>query len=182
MSKLLDLMQQDQHFRRVSTTNGGEWAGPCVLCGEGKDRMRVWPSQGETGRFWCRRCQRTGDAITYLREWRGLSFPEAARQVGKVLDARPVQRQSPSSLEVLCRYLEEQYAAVHSEYMASEWARRSIERAPVVYSGAERMAEAMRYLRVCQWIEQLLVLAAQVEVAAATAEEHGTHRDRARAA
>jgi hypothetical protein len=43
---------------------GTEWAGPCPSCG-GTDRFRVWP--GPPGRFWCRQCTWSGDAITLVR-------------------------------------------------------------------------------------------------------------------
>ena len=39
---LLALIGRDVQLRRVASTNGGEWAGPCPFCG-GHDRFRVWP-------------------------------------------------------------------------------------------------------------------------------------------
>lgn len=177
MSSLLDLMQQDRPFRRVSVTQGGEWAGPCVFCGEGKDRMRCWPHEGDRGRWWCRRCGKKGDAIAYLREFRGLSFQEAAQQVGKSLDERPRRPQAQTSMEVLCRYLEEQGAAAQEEIFLCEWAARSIEKAQDRYTEAERMAWAVRYSLVSQWIAQLDAMAAQVVTAASRKEHHGTRRD-----
>ena len=52
-------------LRRVASTNGGEWAGPCPLCG-GEDRLRVWPTPrtGKPG-AWCRRCEASGDALSW---------------------------------------------------------------------------------------------------------------------
>jgi phage/plasmid primase-like uncharacterized protein len=41
-------------LKKVASTNGGEWAGPCPGCG-GSDRFRVWPvDRGGRGSFWCR--------------------------------------------------------------------------------------------------------------------------------
>ena len=60
-------------------TNNGEYAGACPWCG-GKDRFRVWP---ETNNYWCRKCDRKGDAIQYLRDKHNMSFEEAAAQTGK---------------------------------------------------------------------------------------------------
>lgn len=52
-------------LRRVGRTNGGEWAGPCPLCG-GRDRLRAWPSPSKGHpRAWCRQCKRTGDALAW---------------------------------------------------------------------------------------------------------------------
>lgn len=69
-------------YRRTSGTNGGEWNGPCLYCGTGQDRFCVWPNQGDTGRFWCRVCERSGDGIQLARDLHGLSFAEACRAVG----------------------------------------------------------------------------------------------------
>ncbi len=79
---LIDLIEADGFtLKRVASTNGGEYAGACPLpgCG-GKDRFRVWP---ETGRYWCRGCNKAGDGIQYLREKRGLSFIEACNVLGR---------------------------------------------------------------------------------------------------
>lgn len=73
--------------KKVASTNGGEYASPCPMCG-GRDRFRVWPYQDDHGRWWCRRCGRGGDAIQLLREARGMGFREAAAAVGR--DVSPV--------------------------------------------------------------------------------------------
>lgn len=81
---ILDLVRADGILvKRASTTNGGEFAGPCPLCQDGKDRFRVWPEQGDGGRWWCRQCGRSGDAIQYLIDYRKMNFREAAECVGK---------------------------------------------------------------------------------------------------
>ena len=76
---LIDLLLQDGvSIHRVAATNGGEWAGGCPFCG-GKDRFRAWPTEG---RYWCRGCGKSGDAIQWVREHRGLSFREACDYLG----------------------------------------------------------------------------------------------------
>ena len=80
---ILDLLQADGNVvKRVATTKGGEYAGPCPFCG-GNDRFRTWPEQGEYGKWWCRQCGRSGDAIQYLRDYRKMGFREACQYVGK---------------------------------------------------------------------------------------------------
>lgn len=75
MLDLLDLIGRDVALKRVASTNGGEYAGPCPFCPDGgADRLRVWP---KTWRYWCRRCGRKGDAVQYLRDHDGLTFAEA---------------------------------------------------------------------------------------------------------
>jgi hypothetical protein len=80
---ILDLLQADNNVvKRVATTKGGEYAGSCPFCG-GNDRFRTWPEQGEYGKWWCRQCGRSGDAIQYLRDYRKMGFREACQYVGK---------------------------------------------------------------------------------------------------
>lgn len=70
-------VQADTRLRRVAATWGGEYAGPCPFCG-GTDRFRVWPDHPSGGgRWWCRQCQRSGDAVAYLVE-RGDISPHTA--------------------------------------------------------------------------------------------------------
>ena len=67
-------------LKKVGSTNGGEYAGPCPWCG-GNDRFRVWPEH-KGGRYWCRGCHRTGDKIQLIRDLEGLSYREACRSLG----------------------------------------------------------------------------------------------------
>lgn len=67
--------------RRTAGTNGGEWKGPCPFCG-GSDRFCVWPEHPDgCGRWWCRQCKRSGDAIDFVREKYNLDFDAAIRQL-----------------------------------------------------------------------------------------------------
>ncbi len=94
---LLELIGADGGtLKKQATTGGGEYAGACPWCG-GVDRFRVWPG---TGRYWCRGCGKAGDSIQYLRERRGLSFPEACRLLGRELGPRPTgPRPTPATWE-----------------------------------------------------------------------------------
>jgi DNA primase len=92
---ILEIYQAEGYMsKRVATTGGGEWAGPCPWCG-GKDRFRLWPHQAQGGKFWCRGCGQGGDAIQYLRERRGLSFQEAVAHLG--LAPMPASCRPPAS-------------------------------------------------------------------------------------
>lgn len=85
---VLELLRQDGiQPRKSAGTRGGEYASPCPGCG-GKDRFRCWPEQGDMGKFWCRGCEKQGDAIEYLREFRGMNFQEACA----FLDREPPAR------------------------------------------------------------------------------------------
>ncbi len=74
-----DLIGRDTALKRVASTNGGEWAGPCPLCRGGTDRLRVWP---ERRSFWCRKCEKKGDVIAYVMARDGVEFVEACERLG----------------------------------------------------------------------------------------------------
>jgi hypothetical protein len=91
---MLSLLEQDNfQMKKVATTNGGEYAGSCPYC-SGHDRFRVWPKRD---RYWCRVCGKSGDAIQYLRDYRGLSFPEAASLTGKKTTVTPQRPARPTA-------------------------------------------------------------------------------------
>jgi DNA primase len=71
---ILELIQADgfQH-KKVSTTRGGEYHGPCPFCG-GNDRFRIQPAKD---RFYCRGCGKSGDSVQYLRDFKGMSYFDA---------------------------------------------------------------------------------------------------------
>jgi DNA primase len=76
---LLALIEQSTGLRRHASTKGGEWVGPCPFCG-GNDRFHVWPLSESPG-WWCRFCQKSGDAIAFVMERDSVSFADACRQL-----------------------------------------------------------------------------------------------------
>ena len=79
MTSILDLAQSDGLNPKRKTAN--EYAGSCPFCG-GTDRFNIFLA---TNSYWCRQCLKKGDAIQYLIDYRGMSFPEAAQAEGKEL-------------------------------------------------------------------------------------------------
>ena len=94
--------------KKVATTKGGEYACACPRCG-GKDRFRCWPAQSNgEGTWFCRGCNKGGDAIAFLMEFDGMDFREAAVRVGRdvggyvqpaVRTPRPPKASTPSKLK-----------------------------------------------------------------------------------
>jgi DNA primase len=72
---LLPLAERYTQLKRVAATAGGEYAGPCPVCG-GRDRFRVQP---QANRWLCRRCTegKWQDAIALYRAIHGAGFAEA---------------------------------------------------------------------------------------------------------
>ncbi len=87
--------------RRVASSKGGEYHSPCPgpAC-EGKDRFCVWPAEGSDGRYWCRQCLRSGDAIQFCRDFLRMDFPTACAKVGE---------QPTTSLTRVSRYKKEKF-------------------------------------------------------------------------
>lgn len=80
---LLSLAQRYTTLRHVAATGGGEYAGPCPLCG-GRDRFHIQPA---TNRWFCRHCtggpEQDGwkDAIDLQMRLSGQSFTEAVQSL-----------------------------------------------------------------------------------------------------
>jgi len=106
---VIDLAQQKVKLKKVSSTGGGEWQGPCPECG-GTNRFHVWP---EKDRYWCRGCGKNGDAIQFLRDFEGKSFKEACDYLNITMEEKnyttpppkkekpvfePVEHQSPADI------------------------------------------------------------------------------------
>ncbi len=86
---LLALVEPHTRLRRLSTSQGGEFAGPCPLCG-GKKRFHVLPGRG---RWFCRHCTpRWEDAIAFYQLVTGASFCEAVQALAEgTLPAAPAR-------------------------------------------------------------------------------------------
>jgi DNA primase len=93
--------------KRSASTKGGEYHSRCPdkLC-DGKDRFCVWPKEGVDGRYWCRQCLRSGDAIQFCRDFMGMDFVSACAKAGRrplhsaQLAARPKGKFVPKLLEM----------------------------------------------------------------------------------
>ena len=79
---------------------GGEWAGPCPRCG-GEDRFVTWPehpSDAIGGKYLCRGCAAEGgDGIQFLRDFMGMSFQDACRELGTDMsEQKNVRQEKPA--------------------------------------------------------------------------------------
>lgn len=61
----------------VPIFNTGKVTAACPFCG-GSSRLAVWPEQGRGGRYFCRKCLRTGDTVTLLNELVGMPIEQAS--------------------------------------------------------------------------------------------------------
>lgn len=78
MSNILSFLLCRESFKAKGPR---EWAGPCPDCG-GRDRFLVWPDRPHGGAFLCRGCGAQGDGIQFLRQFCGLSYPDACKVLG----------------------------------------------------------------------------------------------------
>ncbi|MBQ3059868.1 MAG: toprim domain-containing protein [Desulfovibrio sp.] len=67
----------------MKVVGNGEYAGPCLWCGTGRDRFRLWPERGMTETlYWCRVCHRSGDGIALVQRLTGLRYRDALAALG----------------------------------------------------------------------------------------------------
>jgi CHC2-type zinc finger protein len=74
-------VQLDQLMRRLGfdlKRRAGEWAMRCPFHEDSRPSLRINPAKGT---WYCDPCGAGGDAIAFMRRWRGLSFPDAVRAV-----------------------------------------------------------------------------------------------------
>lgn len=92
---VLDLAQAKTKLKKVASTHGGEWHGPCPECG-GKDRFHVWPEENQGhGGYWCRACGKAGDEIQFLRDFEGRTFQEACAFLNIHMDEKDYKPEPP---------------------------------------------------------------------------------------
>jgi DNA primase len=136
MSDLMTMYEEDVPglARKVSSHRGGEYHGPCPVCG-GEKRFRIQPEHGEHGFYACRDCGISGDDVDYLCTVRGLPKNNAMKELrGDLPGIRPVKvtlqprdrvdrQEWHAAATALCR---EAYECLHSaadsrgkEYLSS---------------------------------------------------------------
>lgn len=108
---LVDLTSAHVRLKKVATTRGGEWAGPCPFC-NGRDRFRVQP---EKGLWFCRQCSPPGrwqDAIAFVMRRDGVSFTEACRILGasasELGDTTSARRRSTPKVQQVVQLADDQ--------------------------------------------------------------------------
>jgi DNA primase len=80
---------------KVASTGGGEYHGACPFCG-GNDRFVVQPNKSPAS-WWCRGCERKGDAISFVQQYHNLGFAEAVERLGLGNQLKNNQSQKSSS-------------------------------------------------------------------------------------
>lgn len=93
----IDLLNEVRRYttlKKVAGTGGGEWHGPCPMCG-GEDRFQVQPANR---RWACRQCSpRWQDVIEFVKAVEGVDFKTACERLGLRLDSTsPVISRSDS--------------------------------------------------------------------------------------
>jgi len=140
MTPLLELAQEYTNLTR----RGKEWWGLCPLHEEKTPSFSV---NEERGLFYCYGCGAGGDAISFLRKKRGLSFREAAEQVGKELTPHKQQerRFREAAVETIRARFRDWWRArirmiadLRDEIEIAEIAYRSIVRAPEIWPEEEQ--------------------------------------------
>ncbi len=72
----MDLIELAKETGMSLKRTGASYSSSCPNCG-GKDRFVIWPSN----KYWCRQCEKHGDAIQFCRDFLGLSYSEACKKL-----------------------------------------------------------------------------------------------------
>ena len=115
----MNILERSQNMKKVSSNKGGEYHGPCPLCG-GMNRFHIWPTQDDgKGSWWCRGCEKGGDALQWLRDVEGMSYRQACESVGKEYD--PQQDTSEPAAQVS----KKQFQASEAKQTSATWQERA---------------------------------------------------------
>lgn len=122
---LLALLENNGFAPKRKTAT--EYSSPCPGCG-GRDRLVV---HADTGRYWCRQCGKSGDAIQFLIDFHDMPFRDAAAAVGKALPvARTPRQEEKTAQKPQAQAWRDQaakliaYAGDHLNPAALEWLQR----------------------------------------------------------
>jgi hypothetical protein len=133
INQSFDLLAESERLTRLqkaSSIEGGEWAGPCPMCG-GTDRFRIQPNHN-TPRWLCRQC--TGgkwkDSISLVMQAHKLTFKDAVIHMGGSMpnvDPQEAARRAAERAERAQKELEESIAraqeALKELQEANRWVR-----------------------------------------------------------
>jgi DNA primase len=81
---ILTIAKRKTELRKIASTHGGEWVGPCPACG-GRDRFHVWPDKTDSKRpervgvYWCRSCGKAGDVVQWFVDFEGKRLSRGVR-------------------------------------------------------------------------------------------------------
>ena len=105
-------------FKKVAATDGGEYKGPCPVCG-GEDRFMAWPNKEKGRVYWCRHCGIQGDLIQFYRDVDGLGYKQACAAAGCEAKAYPYSHPAH-------HHQNSTYMPRHYESPAEAWALRAL--------------------------------------------------------
>lgn len=66
---IVDIIVPVRLETRGYSTDKLEYSSACPYCKGGRDRFRLWPNQGTTGRFWCRKCNVKGTGRKFVEDF-----------------------------------------------------------------------------------------------------------------
>ena len=100
MPDLVELLKRRGHIFKPPTSKGVATSCPYPNCDADDDGFVIFTA-GFKERFWCRKCDRNGDAIQLLEDLDGLSFDEAKAATGvhTSLQKKEPEREEPPPVE-----------------------------------------------------------------------------------
>lgn len=126
----MNILDRTNNMKLVSSNKGGEYHGPCPKCTpadklSSSNRLHIWPNQDEgRGSYWCRGCDKGGDAIQWLRDMEGMSYKQACIEVGKEYNPK-LDTKEPTAMDKQKQFVPCEHKAVNTEWR--ERAERFVE-------------------------------------------------------
>lgn len=121
----MNILERSHNMKHVSSNKGGEYHGPCPVCTPVarlhiSDRFHIWPQQDEgRGSWWCRGCDKGGDALQYLRDIEGMTYRQACQAIGKEYDIKH------DTSEPSAQTSKKQFTAAPAKETSSIWRERA---------------------------------------------------------
>jgi DNA primase len=97
MNLLMMAEQKRLQYKRVASTQGGEYKSSCPNCG-GDNRFFMQPNKPQkncSGYYRCRKCGISGDTIQFAMNFLGMSFKEAQAYLGLSINYETSKKTRP---------------------------------------------------------------------------------------
>ena len=129
-------------LKKVASTKGGEYAGPCPSCG-GKDRFRCWPVNGGGGSYWCRQCGKGGDLVQFLVDYCRYNYPDAFTAAGR---SKPADYR-PGGYRPVIKQVAPVFEPREYEKPVETWQNKALEFVEQAHHDLLNYEHAMKYLK-----------------------------------
>ena len=134
-------------LKKVASTKGGEYTGPCPGCG-GTDRFHVWPAdKGGEGSYWCRQCEKSGDLVQFFVDFMHYEYPAAFKAAGRSESSQGFYREAAlGPRKAITPAAEQSFAPRQHEPPCETWRMKAQKFSDAAHQNLLNYSSAMEYL------------------------------------